>query len=106
MPSDAAIAALKSSLRGELMDINAGGKEGSENVYGAIPESPSEELAVTSKLPLPVGRKKTTLPTAEALPTKFENAKLGALGSEVSTLTVVDTEAVLPMLSVPVSVYR
>ena len=59
---------------------------------------------MTSKLPLPVGRKKTTLPTDEVVPTKFENVNVGSLGSEVSTFTVVDTETVLPTLSVPVSV--
>ena len=71
-----------------------------------MPESPSDELAVTSKPPLPVGRKKTTFPTADVVPVKLENVKVGDVGSDVSTLTVVETEAVLPTLSVPVSVYR
>jgi len=73
-------------------------------VYDPIAESPSVELAVRSKLPLPVGRKKAVSPTDDTLPTKFENEKVGALGSDVSTFTVAVTDVVLPTLSVPVSV--
>ena len=69
-----------------------------------MPDSPSEELAVTSKLPLLVERKKTLSPTAVVVPVKFEKLKVGADGSDVSTLTVAVTEAVLPRLSVPVRV--
>ena len=36
----------------------------------------------------------------------MESESVGAAGSLVSTLTVVETETVLPTLSVPVSVYR
>jgi len=57
-----------------------------------------------SKLPVLVGRKKTTLPTAEVVPMKLENVKVGAVGSEVSTLIVREIETLLPTLSVPVSV--
>ena len=71
-----------------------------------MPESPSDELPVTSKLPVPVGRKKTVLPTADVVPVKLEKLNVGADGSEVSTLTVAVTDAVLPRLSMPVSVYR
>ena len=71
-----------------------------------MPESPSDELAVTSKPPLLVGRKNTVSPTAVVVPEKLEKVKLGALGSDVYTLTTAVTDAVLPTLSVPVSVYR
>ena len=71
-----------------------------------MPESPSEELAVTSKLPAPVGRKKTLFPAADVVPVKFAKLNDGALGSDVSTFTVEEIETLLPTLSTPVSVYR
>src|SRR5262249_19686664 len=71
-----------------------------------MPESPSDEPAVMSKLPLLVGRNKTVLPTAEVVPVKLEKPNVGAEGSDGSTLTVWVTEALLPTWSVPVSVWR
>ena len=41
-----------------------------------------------------------------ALPVALDSETVGELGPVVSTLTVVFTDAALPTLSVPVSVYR
>src|SRR5436190_601725 len=66
-----------------------------------MPESASDEPAVTSKLPLPVCRKKTLAPLAETVPVRFEIVSVGALGGGVSTVAVVETGAEFPTLSVP-----
>ncbi len=73
-----------------------------------MPDSASVALPVAMKLPdLPLcGSMNTLVPFTNVLPLADESVTVGALGAVVSTFTVVETDAVLSTLSVPVSVYR
>ena len=75
-------------------------------VYEAMSVSLSVPLPATSKEPPPLalGLKYARPEAVYAPPVAFESVRL-RVGSEVSTLTVVEMETVLPTLSVPVSVY-
>ncbi len=73
-----------------------------------IPVSGSvEPLAVTVKVPPTDGRKKSVEPLRNVLPAERPvMATVGCDGGVVSTMTIVESELVLPTLSVPVSVKR